>query len=46
MVQHGDSVGVLVTQSIGEPGTQLTLKIFHGLKNIKDKTNKSDKLTV
>ncbi len=37
MVQHGDSVGVLVTQSIGELGTQLTLKIFHGLKILKIK---------
>ncbi len=31
MVQHGDSVGVLATQSIGEFGTQITLKTFHGL---------------
>ncbi|PIM95982.1 hypothetical protein [Candidatus Hodgkinia cicadicola] len=31
MVQHGDSVGILAAQSIGEPGTQLTLRTFHGL---------------
>ncbi|WP_146657032.1 hypothetical protein [Candidatus Hodgkinia cicadicola] len=40
MVQHGDSVGVLAAQSIGEPGTQLTLRTFHGLTNIEDKTNR------
>ena len=27
--QHGDSVGVIAAQSIGEPGTQLTLRTFH-----------------
>lgn len=27
--QHGDSVGVVAAQSIGEPGTQLTLRTFH-----------------
>ncbi|PIM96092.1 DNA-directed RNA polymerase subunit beta' [Candidatus Hodgkinia cicadicola] len=31
MVQYGESVGVLAAQSIGEPGTQLTLRTFHGL---------------
>ncbi len=40
MVQHGDSVGVLAAQSIGEPGTQLTLRTFHGLTNIEGKTNR------
>ncbi len=40
IVQHGDSVGVLAAQSIGEPGTQLTLRTFHGLTNIEDKTNR------
>ena len=25
----GDSVGVMAAQSIGEPGTQLTLRTFH-----------------
>ncbi len=27
--QRGDSVGVIAAQSIGEPGTQLTLRTFH-----------------
>jgi DNA-directed RNA polymerase subunit beta' len=29
MAQRGDSVGVIAAQSIGEPGTQLTLRTFH-----------------
>jgi DNA-directed RNA polymerase subunit beta' len=29
IAQHGDSVGVIAAQSIGEPGTQLTLRTFH-----------------
>ena len=29
MAQIGDSVGVIAAQSIGEPGTQLTLRTFH-----------------
>jgi len=29
MVQKGEAVGVIAAQSIGEPGTQLTLKTFH-----------------
>ncbi len=29
MVQHGEVVGVIAAQSIGEPGTQLTLRTFH-----------------
>jgi DNA-directed RNA polymerase subunit beta' len=28
-VQKGESVGVIAAQSIGEPGTQLTLRTFH-----------------
>ncbi len=28
-VQKGDSVGIIAAQSIGEPGTQLTLRTFH-----------------
>jgi len=28
-VQNGESVGVIAAQSIGEPGTQLTLRTFH-----------------
>jgi DNA-directed RNA polymerase subunit beta' len=29
LAQIGDSVGVIAAQSIGEPGTQLTLRTFH-----------------
>ena len=29
MVQQGEVVGVIAAQSIGEPGTQLTLRTFH-----------------
>ena len=29
MVQKGEAVGVVAAQSIGEPGTQLTLRTFH-----------------
>ena len=29
MVQQGESAGVIAAQSIGEPGTQLTLRTFH-----------------
>ncbi len=29
MAQKGDAVGILAAQSIGEPGTQLTLRTFH-----------------
>ena len=29
IVQRGESVGVIAAQSIGEPGTQLTLRTFH-----------------
>ncbi len=29
MVEKGESVGVVAAQSIGEPGTQLTLRTFH-----------------
>jgi len=27
--QHGEAVGVIAAQSIGEPGTQLTMRTFH-----------------
>ncbi len=30
LVQRGEAVGVIAAQSIGEPGTQLTLRTFHG----------------
>ena len=29
LAQRGDSVGIIAAQSIGEPGTQLTLRTFH-----------------
>jgi DNA-directed RNA polymerase subunit beta' len=29
MVQPGEAVGIIAAQSIGEPGTQLTLRTFH-----------------
>ena len=29
MAQQGDAVGIIAAQSIGEPGTQLTLRTFH-----------------
>ena len=29
MVQIGDAVGIVAAQSIGEPGTQLTMRTFH-----------------
>ena len=29
MVNIGDAVGIIAAQSIGEPGTQLTLRTFH-----------------
>jgi DNA-directed RNA polymerase subunit beta' len=28
-VQEGDSIGIVAAQSIGEPGTQLTMRTFH-----------------
>lgn len=30
LVEVGEAVGVIAAQSIGEPGTQLTLRTFHG----------------
>src|SRR5690606_13233612 len=29
MAKLGDSVGIIAAQSIGEPGTQLTMRTFH-----------------
>ncbi len=29
IADHGDAVGIIAAQSIGEPGTQLTLRTFH-----------------
>src|SRR3712207_6541671 len=28
-INHGEAVGVIAAQSIGEPGTQLTMRTFH-----------------
>ena len=39
-VQRGESVGIVAAQSIGEPGTQLTMRTFHtgGIANADDIT--------
>ncbi len=29
IVQVGEAVGIIAAQSIGEPGTQLTMRTFH-----------------
>jgi DNA-directed RNA polymerase subunit beta' len=29
LVEHGEAVGIISAQSIGEPGTQLTMRTFH-----------------
>ena len=29
LVEHGQAVGIIAAQSIGEPGTQLTMRTFH-----------------
>ncbi|MBY0314072.1 MAG: DNA-directed RNA polymerase subunit beta' [Bdellovibrionales bacterium] len=29
LVNHGETVGIIAAQSIGEPGTQLTMRTFH-----------------
>ena len=29
LAKHGDAIGIMAAQSIGEPGTQLTLRTFH-----------------
>ena len=29
MINHGEAIGVIAAQSIGEPGTQLTMRTFH-----------------
>ena len=48
MVQKGEAVGVIAAQSIGEPGTQLTLRTFHvggvagNVAAVKDVTTKHD----
>ncbi len=48
MVQKGEAVGVIAAQSIGEPGTQLTLRTFHvggvagNVAAVKDRTARHD----
>jgi DNA-directed RNA polymerase subunit beta' len=40
MIEPGEAVGVIAAQSIGEPGTQLTMRTFHtgGVANVADIT--------
>ncbi|MGR7812130.1 DNA-directed RNA polymerase subunit beta' [Lacinutrix undariae] len=45
MVQRGEAVGVVAAQSIGEPGTQLTLRTFH-VGGIAGNISEDNKLTV
>ncbi len=42
LVQKGEAVGVIAAQSIGEPGTQLTLRTFHAGGVAKSDTVASD----
>ena len=44
MVQKGEAVGVIAAQSIGEPGTQLTLRTFH-VGGIAGNISEENKLT-
>ncbi len=44
MVQRGEAVGVVAAQSIGEPGTQLTLRTFH-VGGIAGNISEDNKLT-
>jgi DNA-directed RNA polymerase subunit beta' len=41
LVKLGEAVGIIAAQSIGEPGTQLTLRTFHtgGVANVEDITH-------
>ena len=41
LVKVGEAVGIIAAQSIGEPGTQLTLRTFHtgGVANVEDITH-------
>ena len=40
LVEVGEAVGIIAAQSIGEPGTQLTMRTFHsgGVASVKDMT--------
>jgi DNA-directed RNA polymerase subunit beta' len=42
LAQEGDTVGVIAAQSIGEPGTQLTLRTFHVGGTASNTTDESD----
>lgn len=42
LAQLGDTVGVIAAQSIGEPGTQLTLRTFHVGGTASNRTDVSD----
>jgi DNA-directed RNA polymerase subunit beta' len=44
MVQIGEAVGVVAAQSIGEPGTQLTLRTFH-VGGVAGNISENNKLT-
>jgi DNA-directed RNA polymerase subunit beta' len=35
-IKTGEAVGIIAAQSIGEPGTQLTLRTFHGLPRVQE----------
>ena len=41
LIRTGEAVGIIAAQSIGEPGTQLTLRTFHtgGVAGVEDITN-------
>ncbi len=41
LIRPGEAVGIIAAQSIGEPGTQLTLRTFHtgGVAGVEDITN-------
>ena len=44
MAEKGDAVGIIAAQSIGEPGTQLTLRTFHvgGVASVSTTESKSE----
>jgi len=45
IVNHGEAVGVVAAQSIGEPGTQLTMRTFH-IGGAASRAAAIDKITV
>jgi len=44
IAEQGDAVGIIAAQSIGEPGTQLTLRTFHvgGIASVSKTENRGD----